>query len=202
MRSKRQNIKKRALKRLSRRQALGEAKSNIDSECPICYRMYDSECTKEVPVGCTHYCCSDCCLKLSKTEKVFCPICRLDWTSWIHSKFNNDAKIRFNFAKCLNEITMIPEDEEMFTMKSKKGFPYKEFYFVFLQQGCDDDRYALVSADTFYTGIRNIINFMPYYKIMLNYTFDKDLFCFCDASRAFDYYIKVTEIVDDEFCIC
>lgn len=202
MRTNRQKIQKRALKRLSRRQALGEAKSNIDSECPICYRMYESECTKEVPVGCTHYCCSDCCVKLSKTEKVFCPICRLDWTSWIHSKFNNDAKIRFNFAKCLNEITMIPEDEEMFTMKSKKGFPYKEFYFVFLQQGCDDDRYALVSADTFYTGIRNIINFMPYYRIMLNYTFDKDLFCFCDANRAFDYYIKVTEIVDDEFCIC
>jgi hypothetical protein len=191
MRSKRQNIQKRALKKLKRRQALGEAISNIDSECPICYRMYESECTKEIPAGCTHYCCSDCCLKLSKTEKVFCPICRLDWTSWIHSKFNNYAKIRFLFSKCLNEITMIPDNKEMFTMKSKKSNYY---YFTFSEE-VDDDTYVMISAETYYTGMRDIFNLMPYYKIMLNYIFNKNIYCFCDANKAFAYYTKVTEIV-------
>jgi hypothetical protein len=195
MPSKRQIIRKKAFKKLSTRQALRE---EVDLECPICYKTYGTECTREVPVGCIHYCCSDCCVKLSKMEKVFCPICRLDWTLWIHSKFNNNAKIRFNFAKCLSEITMIPDDEELFTIKSKKS---KEYYFIFLQEG-DDEKYALISAEPFYTGIRNIINFMPYYKIMLNYTFNKDLFCFCDANRAFNFYMKVSELSDDTFCSC
>jgi hypothetical protein len=195
MPSKSQIIRKKAFKKLARRQAIVEA---VESECPICYRTYGSDCEKEIPVGCTHYCCSDCCVKLSKTEKVLCPICRLDWTTWIHSKFNNDAKIRCNFAKCMSEITMIPDDEEMFTMRSKKS---KEYYFIFLQEG-DDDKYAMISAEPFYTGIRNIINFMPYYKIMLNYTFNKDLFCFCDANRAFTFYMKVIQLSDANVCSC
>jgi hypothetical protein len=179
MSSKYQIILKKAVKELG----------SCDSECPICYRMYGSDCEKEILVRCTHYCCSDCCVKLSKPEKVFCPICRRDWTLWIHSKFNKDATFRFNFAKCLSEITMIPDDEEMFTMKSKKS---NEYYFIFLEEG-DDDKYAMVSTKLFYT---DIINFMPYYKIMLNYTFDKNLFSFCDASRSFDFYIKMTQFRD------
>ena len=47
MPSKRQIIRRKALRKAAKRQA-------VDLECPICYRLYGSECNKESPVGCTH----------------------------------------------------------------------------------------------------------------------------------------------------
>jgi hypothetical protein len=86
---------------------------------------------------------------------------------------------------------MIPDNKEMFTMKSKKSNYY---YFTFSEE-VDDDTYVMISAETYYTGMRDIFNLMPYYKIMLNYIFNKNIYCFCDANKAFAYYTKVTEIV-------
>jgi len=68
------------------------------NECPICYKYYgeqedgsfltkDGKNNSDYAEVCKHYVCYQCCWKLSKEEHVKCPLCREDWTEWIHSHY-------------------------------------------------------------------------------------------------------------------
>ena len=67
-------------------------------ECPICYTNYgeqddgtfltkDGKDNSDYADVCNHYICYKCCWELSKKEDVKCPLCREDWTDWIHSHY-------------------------------------------------------------------------------------------------------------------
>nr|WPF46791.1 MAG: hypothetical protein [Lake Baikal virophage 12] len=69
-----------------------------DDECPICYKKYgeqeegyflcrDGKENSYYADACKHYICVECCHKLIGQETVLCPICREDWTQWIHSRY-------------------------------------------------------------------------------------------------------------------
>lgn len=74
--------------------------------CCICYYNYglqedgsflckdgicNSEMYKHNPSLCTHYVCERCCLILIQNTIVKCPLCREDWTEWIHSHYYTDS---------------------------------------------------------------------------------------------------------------
>jgi len=68
-------------------------------ECPICYRHYgeqddgytfltkDGKDNSDYAEVCKHYVCHACCWELSKQKYVKCPLCREDWTDWIHTHY-------------------------------------------------------------------------------------------------------------------
>lgn len=67
-------------------------------ECPICYEGYgekpngdflckDGKANSPYAEECKHYACVKCCIELSKAEHVKCPLCREDWTEWIHAHY-------------------------------------------------------------------------------------------------------------------
>ena len=73
----------------------------MPEECPICYKQYGEQedgsfltkdgkknscCAEE----CSHYICYECCWRLAKQDIVLCPLCREDWTDWIHSRYDSD----------------------------------------------------------------------------------------------------------------
>jgi hypothetical protein len=69
-----------------------------DDECPICYKKYgyqedesflcrDSKDNSDYAEACKHYVCVECCRVLAKQDTVLCPLCREDWTQWIHSHY-------------------------------------------------------------------------------------------------------------------
>jgi hypothetical protein len=71
-----------------------------DDTCPICYNKYgiqedgrfltkDGKDNSDYKEVCNHYICFDCCYSLSKQSSVNCPLCREDWTEWIHSHYTD-----------------------------------------------------------------------------------------------------------------
>ena len=72
-----------------------------DTECPICYTPYgeqedgsflckDGKENSGIMTPCKHYICVNCCWILMKLDHVACPLCREDWTHWIHSHYYSD----------------------------------------------------------------------------------------------------------------
>jgi hypothetical protein len=72
-------------------------------ECPICYEGYgekpngdflckDGKANSPYAEECKHYICVKCCEELSKAEHVKCPLCREDWTEWIHEFHGEEAE--------------------------------------------------------------------------------------------------------------
>lgn len=70
----------------------------IEEDCPICYKYYGNQedgsfLTKDGKDNsgyaevCKHYVCHECCWKLSKQDNIACPLCREDWTDWIHTHY-------------------------------------------------------------------------------------------------------------------
>jgi hypothetical protein len=70
----------------------------IMDECPICFTHYgeqadgsfltkDGKDNSDYAEVCKHYICHRCCWELSKQEHVKCPLCREDWTDWIHTHY-------------------------------------------------------------------------------------------------------------------
>ena len=70
----------------------------IEEPCPICLTHYgeqddgsfltkDGKDNSDYAEVCDHYVCHKCCWRLSKQEHVKCPLCREDWTDWIHSRY-------------------------------------------------------------------------------------------------------------------
>jgi hypothetical protein len=73
------------------------------SDCPICYTTYgdqpdgsfltkDGKNNSEMADECKHYVCYRCCYQLSKQKIVSCPLCREDWTEWIHTHYEEDEE--------------------------------------------------------------------------------------------------------------
>jgi len=74
------------------------------SECPICYNTYgyqpdgwsfltkDGKNNSDMADVCKHYVCVICCYQLSKQEIVLCPLCREDWTEWIHTHYDEEEE--------------------------------------------------------------------------------------------------------------
>ena len=71
-------------------------------ECPICYKSYgnqedgsflakDGKDNSDYAEVCKHYVCYQCCWKLSKQDIVLCPLCREDWTDWIHTHYTEES---------------------------------------------------------------------------------------------------------------
>jgi hypothetical protein len=70
-------------------------------ECPICYKKYgeqddynflckDGKINSDYADVCKHYICEECCGMLAKQDEIKCPLCREDWTLWIHSHYYID----------------------------------------------------------------------------------------------------------------
>ena len=72
-------------------------------ECPLCYAAYgrqeddtflcrDGIDNSDFETDCTHYICTQCAQELAKREEIRCPLCREDWTDWIHSVYYSDEE--------------------------------------------------------------------------------------------------------------
>jgi hypothetical protein len=74
----------------------------LDEECPICYTKYGRQedgsflCMDSINNSalaststCTHYICAHCCWELSRMEQVRCPLCREDWSEWVHQRYTD-----------------------------------------------------------------------------------------------------------------
>ncbi len=87
---------------------LQAAHENMEEACPICFTHYgeqedgsfltkDGKNNSDYAEVCKHYVCHQCCWKLSLQDHVKCPLCREDWTDWIHSHYtesdDDDEKI-------------------------------------------------------------------------------------------------------------
>ena len=72
--------------------------------CPICYNTYGFQedgsflCKDGIDnsgfadeTSCKHYICVQCCIQMCNGDKVRCPLCREDWTDWIHSHYSSDS---------------------------------------------------------------------------------------------------------------
>ena len=75
-----------------------------EPNCPICYERYrrgilprDGKCNSDLSTSCKHYICVQCCHKMyvMSCRAIIpgvpipqkCPICREDWTKWLHSNY-------------------------------------------------------------------------------------------------------------------
>lgn len=76
----------------------------LHGECPICYRTHGEQDDGYFLVFngkdnyndfreiCKHYICTECCAILAQQETVSCPLCREDWTDWIHACYLTDSE--------------------------------------------------------------------------------------------------------------
>lgn len=78
-------------------------KMDSNNECPICFKTYgyqyddddedeyflckDGKNNSDISENCKHYICVECCEALSEQIEINCPLCREDWTDWIHSRY-------------------------------------------------------------------------------------------------------------------
>ena len=71
-------------------------------ECPICFTRYgkqpddtflcrDGIDNSDFKTDCTHYICVICAREMSRQEEIKCPLCREDWTDWMHSHYYTDS---------------------------------------------------------------------------------------------------------------
>ena len=71
--------------------------SEDDDECPISFEKYgygdredgyflikDGKINNEDTDICNHFICVNCCAEMWNQEEIRCPICREDWTEWMH----------------------------------------------------------------------------------------------------------------------
>ena len=161
------------------------------NNCEICFVCYtlteDGDGDLSGGGGCSHRFCGACLEGVSKTDFLYCPLCKTDWTAYFYEKYPNNMRVH---SEEDNELNPSEIDENEYSEDELNRIHNRPPYIQ-----------SLINPNIFYQAARleeTVVNGLFHTRIQLKFFTSRDCICLdnynCDCSYIQTVFINIEKL--------